>query len=121
MDTKGEIMISKELLSAVLETEVKTFKIENELIIYNDHYVINIYKLAHLCKEWSSKQKYYINSGKFDNSSGINSGKCFAAIHNPTKRLNSVYGSGGVKNDIVAVTENEAIFKACEWILKDDA
>ena len=95
-------MISKELLSAVLETEVKTFKIENELIIYNDHYVINIYKLAHLCKEWAFDNGFRLQTQKYKTEEY----QCII------DEMNIQFHSAKYE-----VTEHEAIFKACEWII----
>ena len=108
-------MISKELLKNVLYGE----NIDNISIISNDitfeysHYVngvfqyrrktdINIYELAHKCKEWALKHHYKVIS-KPDNVPGL-----WEAYVNLS--LTSKHGE-------VADTEPEAIFKACQWIL----
>ena len=113
-------MISKELLSSVLGlTVVKGLELEGIVLWYkgivninNQPYAkelnINIYELAHKCKEWAYIQGYVI----------------FSKI-----RLNSSYAScyfdisgkhdyeDGYHNDFRAECEPEAIFKACQWIL----
>ena len=108
-------MISKELLKNVLYGE----NIDNISIISNDitfeysHYVngvfqyrrktdINIYELAHKCKEWASTHNYSVIS-KPDNVPGL-----WEAYVNLS--LTSKHGE-------VAESEPEAIFKACQWIL----
>ena len=111
--------ISKELLSEVLKVNVKEFKIEkNELryIIENDTNnipdltYINIYELAHKCKEWACIQGYdclsdttiigCCNSHLFKSGQFMNRSVC----------LESFLGN----------TEYESIFIACEWILDNE-
>ncbi len=117
-------MISKELLSEVLGSEVKSYQTKednysikkNELgIIYASSGiipvfgVINIHELAHKCKEWAFHRgvsiyciQYKIDKGEY----------CVYIydIHEETEILDT-----GV-DDMTFATEPEAIFKACEWI-----
>ena len=106
-------MISKELLSAVLGLHCGIKSIKNSEVIYwfdcigeiREH-SINIYELAHKCKEWALKHPYKVIS-KPDNVPGL-----WEAYVNLS--LTSKHGE-------VADTEPEAIFKACEWILTKDS
>ena len=108
---KGKEMIlpSKELISEVLSKEVEEerFIDSNSLTyvnsgIYED---INIYELAHKCKEWALRKGYIVASGL--NEEGrwwcdVSEVKIFPAI-------NCTY---------VQDTEMEAVIKACEWIME---
>ena len=111
-------MISKELLSSVLGlTVVKGLELEGTVLWYNGivninnqppyakELNINIYELAHKCKEWALKHHYKVIS-KPDNVPGL-----WEAYVNLS--LTSKHGE-------VADTEPEAIFKACQWILDKD-
>lgn len=138
-------MISKELLSEVLGYRVANFSHngltngeigKNFMLHINPKQredrpsscviakeSINIYELAHKCKEWAHKKEYYVNSGQMDRHSGKNSNKWFATIFNPygkigEERSGSLYGREMTRT-IFADTEVEAILKACEWVLKD--
>jgi len=102
-------MISKELLSEVLEIRVHEtyfrddgklgidyFKGDNNAVGFNSS--INTYELAHKCKEWASSNGFIISSTL-----------CTCNIktmfnHVP---LHNFYGD----------TEPDAIFKACQHIL----
>ena len=94
--------ISKELLSEVLGKEVaqdNNIQIATPIVHYSNitHMSsINIYELAHKCKEWAWDNGYTIKSYKSDED-------WWAMIRN-------MY--------INTTTEPEAIFKACEWILE---
>jgi len=118
----NNIQISKELLSEVLEYKDKDYVIvatEKDIFLdknylhfeYQDPYCtpetyitikdkINIYELAHKCKEWAISKGYILQSG-YQNCICINF----------TDNLS--------KNKFSAHTEIEAIFKACEWVLKE--
>ena len=110
-------MISKELLSEILK-EYK-FPFSYEYNTYNDYtkkiyfyvnselkidfFSINIYELAHKCKEWA-----------------ISKGWVLHEVRNLKEYI--IYFSGDFRessNDFRADTEHEAIFQACEWILKE--
>lgn len=104
-------MISKELLSKVLGNKVKSIRLVekydgklnkrvNGLHVTFEGYVenINIHEIAHRCKEWAWQNGYIISSF-------------------PTPAYwRVVVGSRKV---FIADNETEAIFKACEWILKE--
>ena len=99
-------MVSKELLSEVFEQEIRfikyvannTYEVHFEKPIRLKYIIINIYELAHKCKEWANKQGYWANSG-YDN-------KYYCMLKDmPDNQW------------FYADTEVEAIFKACQWIL----
>ena len=110
-------MISKELLSEVLGKEVTNIQkgcTENELKItayFGDarqSFHINIYELAHKCKECVISKGYDVLSG------GLEAGLYSCYIDYSDKRytlqMNPLHYE-------FADTEPEAIFKACQWIL----
>lgn len=116
-------MISKELLSVVLDIPLQHIRYNgttNHYKIFKENLFnwnsgdygrwsnleINIYELAHKCKEWALKHHYKVIS-KPDNVPGL-----WEAYVNLS--LTSKHGE-------VADTEPEAIFKACEWILTKDS
>ncbi len=98
-------MTDKKLLSEVLNINVTDTKVVDNYIIYNTHYKINVYELANLCKQWALKNtgyrlKSYIN----DKGTGI----CDVRV-----------GDGRtLTRKIVPNSEPEAIFQACNWIIK---
>ena len=110
-----ENIIGKELLSEVLKCRV--IEIEEHLDseydpCINIHYetindtdyeggvlLLNIYELAHKCKEWADKIGYTI----WSNANGDT----------------NVYYDGLNCLDVQEDSANEVTFKACEWILKE--
>ncbi len=102
-------MISKELLSEVLgkEYDVKHITIQGTTVWYDNYEscTINIYELAHLCKEWALKYNILIIAYKHD----------FAVA----KISNNITGKRVSDSMFSSDTEPEAIFKACQWILKE--
>ena len=101
-------MISKELLNVVMPqfnfSDDMTMD-ENELVFLKDgemHSDINIYELAHKCKEWAWEEN---RTNIWSSLDGEN--YCIA-------RINSLE-----KKEFYSPTEPEAIFKACECILKE--
>lgn len=94
-------IISKDLLSEVLTGNVKSFSIDKNNVYYDiDHGTsINIYELAHKCKEWAYNKGFDIYSD-FNGADvcHIGSNYSVAPFH-------------------YNFTELEAIFKACQWIL----
>lgn len=113
------MQLSKELLGSVIEKEIKEFVIEkNELryILENDInsipelYYINIYELAHKCKEWAYSKGYILFSKIRLNSS-------LASCYFDTMGKHDY--EDGYHNDFRAETESEASFKACQWILEN--
>lgn len=120
-------MINKELLSKVLDNEVPYQVKVHKIIIKNNslnyfynskdsvgglfeaNEYINIYELAHKCKEWAfNKDKY----------KWLFSYKAFTKCHcdivdNHNRKYIFVSFAGN--------NEPEAIFKACQWILDKDS
>lgn len=104
-------MISKELLSEILGVDIKQLVkvriLDNELE-YQDSFevgtgvfsYINIYELAHRCKEWTHNNGYWMDSCFTGQVKLYHSGETY-----PFKTLHT------------ETTEPQAIFKACEWIL----
>ena len=70
----------------------------NNSIYFQD---INIYELAHKCKEWAKSQKLFIISFPSPNE-GLEG--YWANLTNNTHK-------------VFAATEPEAIFKICQWII----
>ena len=119
-------MISKELLSKVLEYkvfDVLTERLPNNCLFYrtNDEATIrryspylpsiNIYELAHKCKEWASINSYALESSVHMQPKRSSVAGC--QIHWRYETEDLPY--------FEADTEPEAIFKACEWILDKDS
>ena len=65
---------------------------------------INIYELAHKCKEWVSRQSYHMQTNLY-----------LDGLYRVTITFKGMYD----KEVFDEGTEYEAIFKACEWILND--
>ena len=105
-------MISKELLSEVLGEDRATpcnkleMEIGNNFLIVDDWIKINIYELAHKCKEWALSKKYVISSHSKYKLDGYN---CILYCNN-----------GEIDEDFTSDTEPVAIFKACQWILDNN-
>lgn len=117
--------ISKELVSAVLQIDIKDISIigstlnytnpnheteeDGELVYIDLGQNINIYEFAFKCKEWAfnnggyvlQSQSYVVKDYKFAKGA-------FCYTHFPM---------GGIGNSHWADTEIEAIIKSCEWIL----
>ena len=119
-------MTSKELLNKVLNIEIVSYQMKQKNILayeYNKvsknqwsgktfcNRSINIYELAHKCKEWALSKGYIINSGA--TTSNDWSSTIYKVIkENPyIKELSHTWGQ----------SENEAIFRACQWILDKDS
>lgn len=119
-----EEMISKELLSEVLDYPVLTkgyikdnennnvywgmigCRAPDDCEEYEEH--INIHELAHKCKEWAHKKGFIILSGYHENNIGSFYVNCYG------------WTSDKIDKEFilqVESTEPEAIFKVCEWIL----
>ncbi len=111
-------MISKELLSKVINKEVFSFFNtvegdrgqsirENEItIVLNNgsRTYFNIYELAHKCKIWAYNQGYILKS--------------FYTLKQGYAIIETSTGKDEIIDAKISFTECEAIFKACEWILK---
>ncbi len=113
-----EELISKELLSEVLDKEIDSIKIKDNEIVYafrvssygmtlhgytHDEGSINIYELAHECKEWAFNNGYYLTS--YNDAIDIILQRNCKVIENIT--------DGSFKYNPTLV------FKACEWIRKE--
>lgn len=129
-------MISKELWIEVINPDFKsdvfkdgiieTFELENNTLkvcIFSESnninckgtglytpYNINIYQLAHKCKEWALSKGYILMSSPRTSSSFATCEFC--------KNGKCDY-EDDLWNDFRADTEPEAIFKACQWILNN--
>ena len=109
-------MISKELLDSVLSIDSKLeieYDDENVKFYitpkanskgYYEQQTINIYELAHKCKEW-------VNIG--------NNKSVFSGLEFPSSSWfkAEVVNHNEVIHRETSLTETEAIFKACEWML----
>ena len=109
-------MISTELLSQIFEVQIT--RIHNIDAENNIHFnggnekkhpyslinpiTINIFELTYKCKEFLIKKGYF-----FDISHSTMGLDCRVIV----------YGKG-IKEYFIEETEREAIFKACEWIIK---
>ena len=130
-------MISKELLSEVIGRKIRNIYLENE---EGDNFLreneisyeyridmqgmgcediekaINIYELAHKCKEWALDNRWIISTmpmlteKKWRNTS-VRLSHFYSA--GKDRHLDGIYHNGRIEAD----TETEAIFKACQWIL----
>ena len=123
-------MISKELLSEVLNASIYYMEMQSKNIIvhydkgmplmYDDS--INIYELAHKCKEWALIRGYSLLSGRpivrdEEGTQVFNYWyNCYIweidenSIDSPTQNT---------KIETNSETEPEAIIKACEYVLKE--
>lgn len=109
-------MISKELLSAVLGLHCGIKSIKNSEVIYwfdcigeiREH-SINIYELAHKCKEWAVIRQFYNVASLLDYT-----GHTCIIRQDPMTFINT-------ELRFRAGTEPEAIFRACQWILNKDS
>ena len=131
-------MISKELLSKVLDNEVPYQVKVHKIIIKNNslnyfynskdsrgglfeaNEYINIYELAHKCKEWALDNRWMIctmpmlTEKKWGNTS-VRLSHFYSA--GKDRYLDGIYHNGRIE----ANTETEAIFRACQWILDKDS
>lgn len=112
VNSKISKLPSKELLSEVLSCEGRIqiihHMVKGQTTLYYAEHIscasfqreINIYELAHKCKEWANVTKgVYLSSG-YD-------------------EMDKKWEAMMMKFTFVADTEPEAIFKACEYILKN--
>lgn len=120
-----DLKISEELLSEILHAEI--IDVEKNLrgnclrYCWNDRAMaitqeINIYELAHLCKEWMATQGYGIKTETYDYMEDDSfSGTYWSIIKLRAKN----WKDRGCPNCGANATEIEAIIQACEWILKE--
>ena len=110
-------MISKELLSEVLQKEVERGNksilgesyLEYKIVLPSGGKLIrdiSIYEMAYKCKEWAYENDYYV----YSIITFAAEGSCYLTHENNiSKRLKT----------FDARNEPEAIFKACQWILEN--
>ncbi len=82
-----------------------------DIEIGNNYDEINIYELAHKCKEWALSLGYVFSIYSFN----------FSFNTEQEHRVRLLIGNEVVYwgNDSCDETEVEAIFKACQWILEN--
>ena len=108
-------MINKELLSEVFNQEVRfikyvannTYEIHFEKPTRLKYIIINMYELAHKCKEWAYKEGFIIDTGFHKYYINQFKANCYGWV---SSNIN-------IKQHFNECTEQEAIFKACQWIL----
>lgn len=107
-------MISKELLSAVLKEKRVILDYEISISKNEIHYghidieedgFINIYELAHKCKEQALNLGYIL----------------YSTVHGYECYIDSRNFIDNTPVRFLAGSEPEAIFKACQWILTKDS
>ena len=113
-----DLKISKELIKAVLQKETETlskdfrFTINEDYIEFSDdgemQFEYCIYKFAFKCKEWAKNKEYIIHSSPTQKIE-------HTAIVQSFDISKFYYGT----NQFYALTEAEAIIKACEWLLSE--
>lgn len=104
-------IISKELLSEVLNLNITYIERCNNSIIYkisvyDREEEANIYELAHKCKKWAKSKEFIIHSSPTQKIE-------YTAIVQSFDFNKFYYG----QNQFYALSEYEAIFEACQWIL----
>ena len=110
-------MISKELLTAirkdehkVLNTDFNYIEEDNKIGYFLDNrhwYFINIYELAHKCKEWARDNEFFLRSF-YDYEGAF----CYISAPVWANKIDII------KTGFCSDTEPEAIFRASEWILE---
>jgi len=110
-------MISNELLSEVLGLEIDDMRRDNHTqnwidytTVYDDinqSSMINIYELAHKCKEWAYSLGHVVSTQYRTDYSNATTSLAWCE---------SLAYEG--RQNFKADTEPEAIFRACEWILQ---
>lgn len=109
------IDINKELLSEVLGiNDIVHVQKEGSCSIFisranNPAYIINIYEFTFKCKEWAFSKGYIISSG-LTPVLGVNKDG-WAEVFSSSTPLE------GKLNTFKQLSEPEAIFKACQWVL----
>lgn len=78
--------------------------------VRNNHKQINLYELAHKCKEWAFDKGYIISSG-LTPVLGVNKDG-WAEVFSSSTPLD------GKLHTFKQLSEPEAVFKACQWILE---
>lgn len=100
-NTEQELLVTNEV--AMFTDILKTYKLGYPID------TINIYELAHKCKEWAFNNGYELRNGR---DIDVKEELCYFCEYKQERQLdysNSDY--------FLAETEPESIFKACQWIL----
>lgn len=116
-----EKIITKELLRRVLPKETESlsdnfsFTINEDYIEFSDdgemQFEYCIYKFAFRCKEWAFKYRYMIDSNISPTLKEVNNGIIGTSL---------IYNLNNMESKrFQSDTELGAIFKACEWVLKE--
>lgn len=121
-------MISKELLTAIRNDELTVNEIDYDLEYYqigyllsnNQWYFINIYELAYKCKQWAFLKWFDIESSVDVNEINENDEIKWMgyAFLSDMKNIEHINNRNNYIKEFNGNSEPEAIFKACEWILK---
>ena len=122
-----ENLISKELLSNIFGFKIRKINqsiLDGNLYYYKEFYKckskINIYALAHKCKEWAIKQ-----SNKENKITYIEITQIYTIFYKSKDKVSCYIHyfyedkKSGAGKEFIADTESEAIFEACEWIRKE--
>ena len=107
-------MISKTLLTIVLGKTIIKLKLKNNKIVYvggntQKRKKINIYELAHKCKEWARDNDFFLRSF-YDYEGAF----CYISAPEWVDKINIP------KTGFSSETEPEAIIEACEYILQQN-
>lgn len=104
-------MLSKKLLSEVLEKLIYDYEIFENHCFINEDERINIYELAFKCKDWALEQGYDVCEKEIDGKFGLLTEEYIY----PRRPILDRW----IKSDDFPLfnTRLEAIFKACQWIL----
>lgn len=109
--------ISKELLSEVLGYEALPTQVSTKNLQYIDKRrkhgafhpcCINIYELSYRYKEWAKEQKYKI----------ITENRDYGTEYIIINKNDTIFGEYEILHSDYAKTEQQAVFDACEQILK---
>ena len=126
------MIISKELVCEVLDIDERLCRldklIDNTLFFYTlnntgeyQHY-INIYELAHKCKEWAFEKGYSLQSGKpivQDDEGNQVFNYWYKCYFWELDRYSFDAPIQNTKIETNSATEPEAIFKACQWLFEN--
>ena len=114
-----DLKISKELIKNVLAKETENlsddfiFSIKDNYILFVDEgecqFEVNIYEFAFKCKDWALKKEVMIHSSPTQKKEST-------AIVQSFDMSKFYYG----QNQFYALTEPEAIIKACRWVLEQN-
>ena len=104
--------ISKELLSIILGEKAYDIKCVSDNIIsfytdYDQYEEINIYELAHKCKEWAYRQGFIIDTGFHKNYINQFKANCYGWVSTNID----------IKKDFNKCTEFEVVIESCQWIV----